>query len=79
MDIVIEENILDKFIEETDLYAPAGHRGVHNFLIQIRDLGYLWKGSHRIILYNEDCSADSDESYALYLDKRASGLKVKFK
>jgi len=79
VDIVIEEEVLDKFIEETDLYAPSGHRGVHNFLIQIRDLGYLWRDSHRIILYNEDCSADSDESYALYLDKMACGLKVKFK
>ena len=79
MDIVIEEEILDKFIEETDLDSLSGHRGVHNFLIQIRNLGYLWRDPHRIILYNEDCSADSDESYALYLDKKASGFKVKFK
>lgn len=79
MDIIIEEEVLDKFIEETDLYSLSGHRGVHNFLIQIRDLGYLWRDPHRIILYNGDCSAESHESYALYLDKKASGFKVKFK
>ncbi len=79
MDIVIEEEVLDKFIEEVDLYGDSAHRGIHNFLIQIRDLGYLWRGPHRVILYDGDCSADSDESYALYLDKKASGFKVKFK
>ncbi len=79
MDIVIEEQVLDKFIEETDQHAESQHRGIHNFLIQIRNLGYLWRGPHRIILYNGDCSGDFDESYASYLDKRASGFKLKFK
>ena len=79
MDIVIEENILEKYILETHSKSPHGHKGIRNLLLDVMKLGYLWDNNHRIILYDGQCSSDSDGDYAKYLDKRASGLKVKFK
>jgi hypothetical protein len=78
MDIVIEESILDKFLEYSEIDSPHGHRGIHNLLLQIRELGYLWESQHRIVLYDGESSGDLDEDYASYLNKRAAGIKTTF-
>ena len=78
MDIVIEESILDKFLEYSDIDSPHGHRGIHNLLLQIKELGYLWNEKHRIILFRGHSCGDNDEEYANYLNRKASGLKATF-
>ena len=78
MDIMIDEEILEKFIIETQMDSPYGHRGVHNLLLQIKELGYLWNEKHRIILFRGHSCGDNDEEYANYLNRKASGLKATF-
>jgi len=78
MDIIIEEEVLDQFIKDTSLQGDWGHKGIHNLLISIRQLGYLHRNEHQIILTSGESEANLDEEYAEYLDKRASGIKVTF-
>lgn len=78
MEIIIEEGVLDNFIKETSTVGESPHKGIHNFLISVRMLGYLYRDSHNIVLLNGESQADYDEAYAEYLDKRASGFDVVF-
>ena len=78
MDIIIEEAVLDKYIEETNASGDSQHKGIYQFLKSIRMLGYLHREKHRIILQSGDYEADLDDEYAKYLDKRASGINIKF-
>ena len=78
MDIIIEEAVLDKYIEETNASGDSQHKGIYQFLKSIRMLGYLHREKHRIILHSGDYEASLDEDYAEYLDKRASGIKITF-
>lgn len=78
MELQIEESLLDDFIAHSNASGDGNHRGIYNFLLQIKMLGYLHNDIHKIILTHKEHSADISEKYAKYLDKRASGLDVKF-
>ena len=78
MDLIIEECVLDEFIKESSSKGEVPHKGIYNLLKSIRLLGYMYRETHRIVLTNTESEAELDEEYAKYLDKRASGLKVKF-
>ena len=79
MDLCIDEKLLDDYIAEVSSGGALPHKGIMAVLINLRLLGYLHRGQHNIILQNGGEGAELNESYAKYLDKKASGLSVDFK
>ena len=78
MDLIIDEGLIDKFIEMTSINGEQCHKGIHHLLKDIRMLGYLHRGGHNILLEGEEGIADLSAEYSTYLDKRAAGIKTKF-
>ena len=78
MDLIINEGLIDRFIELTSINGEQCHKGLHHLLKDIRMLGYLHRGEHRILLEGGEGIADLSAEYASYLDKRAAGIKTKF-
>lgn len=78
MEIAIDEEVLESWIEWTSVTGEGPHKGIHNLLKDILMLGFLHRDKHGIVLMNGDSEAGLDEEYDAYLDKRASGMKVKY-
>ena len=78
MDLIINEGLIDRLIEMTSINGEQCHKGLHHILKDIRMLGYLHRGGHRILLEGSEGIAELSAEYATYLDKRAAGIKTKF-
>ena len=72
MELWINEFTLDEYVEMTNPNNEYAHKGLNAFLREIRQMGYMFRQSHKIILQNEGVVADFDEEYNNYLDKKAS-------
>tara|TARA_R110002020_G_scaffold431092_6_gene640972 strand:+ start:2938 stop:3219 length:282 start_codon:yes stop_codon:yes gene_type:complete len=72
MELWINEFTLDEYVEMTNPNNEYAHKGLNAFLREIRQMGYMFRHSHKIILQNEGVVADFDEEYNNYLDKKAS-------
>jgi|TARA_R110000803_G_scaffold73644_4_gene137507 hypothetical protein len=79
MELIIDEEMIDKYIQEVSTQGQSPHKGIYSLLLDFKMLGYLYRGSHSIRLIHKEHDADISEGYANYLDKKASGINVDFK
>jgi len=72
MDLLIDEQLLNQFIKDTDDGGHLAHKALHALLKDMAMLGYLYRDEHTITLVNNKVTAEDDEEYQKYLDQRAS-------
>jgi endo-alpha-1,4-polygalactosaminidase (GH114 family) len=77
MELWIDEYTLDEYVEMTKPTNEYAHKGLNAFLREIRQMGYMFRHSHKIILQNDGVVADYDEEYNKYLDKKASNEEMR--
>ncbi len=75
MEWIVDEQVLNEYIDMTAFGGDAEHRGMNAFFKQIAMLGFLFREEHKITLTNGEVRADYDDNYNQYLDMRASGTE----
>jgi hypothetical protein len=75
MEWIIDEQVLNEYMDLTAFGGDMEHRGMNAFFKQIAMLGYLFRDEHKIILTNGEVRAEYDDDYDEYLDMRASGVE----
>ena len=74
----MEKQKLDELVAAS---APGGvfeNRLLFHILSQIQIMGYAWRDEWSVLLYHGDHEGLTSDSYAEYLDRKASNEKVWF-
>jgi hypothetical protein len=75
MEWIVDEQVLNEYMDLTAFGGDMEHRGMNAFFKQIAMLGYLFRDEHKITLTNGEVRAEYDDDYDEYLDMRASGTE----
>ena len=74
----IDEELLNKCIQQVSESGEQQHRGIKGLLEMIAMAGYRWRTPVKVVLFNSlhDKEADLDEDYNAYLDRKACGENI---
>jgi hypothetical protein len=78
MEFVVDEEVLQSFVDMTDVTGEIPHKGIHHILLSMLQMGFMFRDTHQVILTNGDLEAGLDDDYNNYLDKRARGVPAEF-
>jgi hypothetical protein len=78
MELILDEETLNQYIAEVASGGSSPHKGIYNLLLSVQMLGYIHRDYHNVKLTFREYDAETSDDYAKYLDKKASGLNVKF-
>tara|TARA_Y100000034_G_C6882805_1_gene404795 strand:- start:1506 stop:1793 length:288 start_codon:yes stop_codon:yes gene_type:complete len=76
--VLVDESLLLRLVEETDVGGEFQHKSIHHFLKQLHTMGCSWRSLWKITLFRGDSEAELDPDYAKYLDDCACGIKRDF-
>jgi len=79
-DYSLYEEQLDEMIEDAHP-DNGGHRGIYNFLVDMRQMCFSWRSHINLILCRSNggsvtINSEDDQEYQAYLDRKASGLEA---
>ena len=75
-EIRLDEVVVNKALAMVDVGGECEHRMLYQLINQLAEMGYRHRAEYRIILFNGEYSAEFDDDYAEYLDKKAQRQDV---